>query len=48
MDLITEENSYEKYKKIALFILPHVHPHLRQTFNRCIKDQPPELYIYDK
>lgn len=48
MDLIAEENPYEKYKKIALFILPHVHPHLLQTFTRCIKGQAPEMYIYDK
>lgn len=42
-----DRTQYEKYEKLAVFIMPYVRPELIKTYNNFIKDRQPERFIYE-
>ena len=46
MPEIIDKSLYGKYEKLAVFILPYVHPNLITTYEKFIQNQEPEKYIY--
>lgn len=40
-----DKTQYEKYEKLAVFIMPYVRPELIKTYNNFIKDRQPERFI---
>lgn len=42
-----DKTQYEKYEKLAVFIMPYVRPELIKTYNNFIKDRQPERFIYE-
>lgn len=42
-----DKTQYEKYEKMAVFIMPYIRPELIRTYNKFIKNLQPERYIYE-
>ena len=44
---IIDNNQFEKYEKMAVFICPNVQSNLVTTYEKYIKDRAAEKYIYE-
>lgn len=42
-----DRTQYEKYEKLAVFILPYICPELIATYEKFIQNRQPERYIYE-
>lgn len=43
----TDKTQYEKYEKLAVFILPYIRPELIATYENFIQNRQPERYIFE-